>query len=154
MISEWWASEAAVLAGGYLPNAEDAVSALAINQTCNSVCFMVPIGIAMAGSARVGNRLGEGDAHAAKVASVTAALLGLVSTLSVGALVAALRHSIGGAFNASEGVRELLPGVFLILACTCASSEAGSARPARPLRLSLTLHLYLPRQKVTLSLMA
>lgn len=116
MISEWWASEAGVLAGGYLDDPDAAVSVLAISQSCNSVCFMVPIGIAMSGAAKVGNRLGEGDAEGARAVAVAATCLGFGATVIVSALILAGRFWVGTAFGASESVRSLLPPVLAVLA--------------------------------------
>ena len=52
LISEWWASETAVMMGGLLPDAQRQLSAMAIYQTTNAMCFMLPLGIAVAVSTR------------------------------------------------------------------------------------------------------
>lgn len=52
LISEWWASELMVMMGGLLPDAERQLSAVAIYQTTNAMCFMLSLGISMAVSTR------------------------------------------------------------------------------------------------------
>ena len=43
MISEWWASEVAVMSAGLLPDAQRSLSAMAIYQNTNALCFMVKL---------------------------------------------------------------------------------------------------------------
>eukprot|EP00521_Asterionellopsis_glacialis_P008016 CAMPEP_0195282402 /NCGR_PEP_ID=MMETSP0707-20130614/1287_1 /TAXON_ID=33640 /ORGANISM="Asterionellopsis glacialis, Strain CCMP134" /LENGTH=517 /DNA_ID=CAMNT_0040341367 /DNA_START=128 /DNA_END=1681 /DNA_ORIENTATION=- len=87
IISEWWASEISIfLAGRLQPNPAFALAGMTIYQSINTSCFMFPVGISIAGSSRVGNKLGSGDplgaALSAKVsvftAGVLSATLGLV----------------------------------------------------------------------------
>ena len=52
LISEWWASELMVMMGGLLPDAERKLSAVAIYQTTNAMCFMLSLGISTAVSTR------------------------------------------------------------------------------------------------------
>ena len=52
MISEWWASEAAVMSAGLLPDAERQLSAMAIYQNTSALCFMVPVGLSIACATR------------------------------------------------------------------------------------------------------
>ena len=53
LISEWWASETVVIMGGLLPDPERQLSAMNIYQLTNAMCFMLPLGMAVA----VGTRL-------------------------------------------------------------------------------------------------
>ena len=48
LISEWWASETAVMMGGLLPDPERKLSAMNIYQLTNAMCFMLPLGLAVA----------------------------------------------------------------------------------------------------------
>ena len=52
LISEWWASELSVMMGGLLPDAERQLSAIAIYQTTNAICFMLSLGISSAVATR------------------------------------------------------------------------------------------------------
>lgn len=48
LISEWWASETVVILGGLLPDPERQLSAMNIYQLTNAMCFMLPLGMAVA----------------------------------------------------------------------------------------------------------
>ena len=52
MISEWWASEVAVMAAGLLPDPQRQLSAMAIYQNTNALCFMIPVGLSIACATR------------------------------------------------------------------------------------------------------
>mmetsp|Transcript_10873 Transcript_10873/g.15329 ORF Transcript_10873/g.15329 Transcript_10873/m.15329 type:complete len:547 (-) Transcript_10873:199-1839(-) len=80
IISEWWASEVSIfLAGRLQPNPAFALAGMTIYQTINTSCFMFPVGVSIAGSSRIGNKLGSGDplgaALSAKVSVFTAGVL-------------------------------------------------------------------------------
>ena len=96
-------------------------SALAAHQVAlqvTAVLFMVPLGIGMAATVRVGNAFGRGDPAGAKRAGWSAALLGiaLVASLTVAVLLA--RHQIGelffGSIEASSAAIELTATLLLI----------------------------------------
>lgn len=48
LISEWWASETAVMMAGLLPDPERDLSAMSVYQLSNAMCFMLPLGLAVA----------------------------------------------------------------------------------------------------------
>ena len=52
LISEFWAGEITVMMAGLLPDAEVQLAAMAIFQTTNDLCFMVPLGLSAAVSTR------------------------------------------------------------------------------------------------------
>lgn len=71
MITEWWASEVAViLAGRFEPNPQVAVAAMSIYQSLNTFCYVWPMAFAIAATARIGNLLGAGKPQEAAFASV------------------------------------------------------------------------------------
>jgi MATE family multidrug resistance protein len=82
-VSEWWASEIAIiLSGRLIPFPDLALGAMTLYQSINSFCFMFPLGLSIAGSTRVGNLLGEGRPEgAAWAAKVTVLLAGIASAL-------------------------------------------------------------------------
>ena len=51
-MSEWWASELRVMMGGLLPDAERQLSAVAIYQTTNAMCFMLSLDVSTPVSTR------------------------------------------------------------------------------------------------------
>jgi MATE family multidrug resistance protein len=81
-VSEWWASETAIfLSGRLVPFPDLALGAMTLYQSINTFCFMFPLGLSVAGSARVGNLLGAGrTADAAWAAKVSVLLAGIAST--------------------------------------------------------------------------
>lgn len=106
MLTEWWASESVILMAGHLKpeicehsnalsslrlpiacDAATATTALSIYQTTNSVCFMLPLGIAIAVATRVANALGAGKPDEAKtyakVATVLTFGLGVVNCIVI-----------------------------------------------------------------------
>jgi MATE family multidrug resistance protein len=95
IISEWWASETAIFLSGWLhPNPEEALGGMTIYQSINSFCFMFPMAVSVAASARVSNLLGSGDAPgAAWASSVSVVTAGVVSG-SIGLLLYILPHTM------------------------------------------------------------
>ena len=80
-------------------------SALAAHQIALQVAaimFMVPFGISMAATVRVGHAVGRGDAPATRIAGFTAIGLGTVFMAAMALLVVATRHWIPGLFLGSE----------------------------------------------------
>jgi MATE family multidrug resistance protein len=72
-------------------------SALAAHQialTVASIVFMVPFGVSMAATVRVGQAAGRGDAAATRIAGFTAIGLGVVFMASMTLLIVATRHII------------------------------------------------------------
>jgi MATE family multidrug resistance protein len=87
-----------------------------------AILFMVPFGISMAATVRVGQAVGRGDAPATRVAGFTAIGLGMVFMASVTLLVVFTRHMIPPLYlgaesaNAAETV-ELAAKLLLVGAC-------------------------------------
>jgi len=68
-ISEWWASEIAILLAGRLhPNPSYALAGMSIYQSINSFCFMFPCGFGAAASTRIGTALGRDYPRGARLA--------------------------------------------------------------------------------------
>ena len=92
MMTEWWASEIIVFMSGVLSRdtavSDVQVSAMTIYQNIIVLCWMAPAGLAVSGSTRVGNALGERDPGRSNLAAVVAtALAALVSLLAAAAMV-------------------------------------------------------------------
>jgi len=68
-ISEWWASEIAILLAGRLhPNPAYTLAGMSIYQSINTFCFMIPCGIGTAASTRIGIALGRNYPRGAMLA--------------------------------------------------------------------------------------
>ncbi len=93
IISEWWASETAIFLSGRLsPNPQTTLAAMTIYQSINSFSFMVPAGISVAGTARVGNLLGAGNSSGAAMAGKVSVSLCAVCSGTIGMILYSLPH--------------------------------------------------------------
>ena len=76
---------------GIFPDEEEAIIAIGANAivyNISTLLYMLYVGASMAGNVRIGNALGAGDVHRAKVASYLALALGvIVSLLSISFIV-------------------------------------------------------------------
>ena len=81
MMLEWCAFEILALECGILPNNDEAIIAIGANavaQNIGAFLFMLYLGTSIAGNVRVGNALGAGDAHRAKMACHLSFFLGIL----------------------------------------------------------------------------
>ena len=94
IISEWWASEAAIfLSGRLVPNPEAAVGGMTIYQSINTFCFMFPVAFSISASTRVGNLLGAGQPHPAAFAARVSILSAACLSLTLGTLLYCIPHT-------------------------------------------------------------
>mmetsp|Transcript_40672 Transcript_40672/g.130963 ORF Transcript_40672/g.130963 Transcript_40672/m.130963 type:complete len:448 (-) Transcript_40672:49-1392(-) len=133
MISEWWASEIAVLMAGTLPDADLSLAAMAMSANTNSICFMVPLSLGAAANTRVSNELGAGRPRAAEHAAKVSRILGLVVVAMLGILVFAFRQQWAHLFTTDARVLEhatpvLLVSAVYVLADGMATVTAGSLK--------------------------
>ena len=109
MISEWWASEIAVIASGNVAASPGAaarsLSVMALYQTTNSICFMVSLAFHVAAITRVGNALGAGDSTAARRGARVAAAACAACLSCVALALAVGRHRWAAAFTDDASVR-------------------------------------------------
>jgi len=75
VISEWWASEAAIFFSGWISPV--ALAGMSIYQSLNSFCFLFPYGAGAGGTTRIGTLLGRGDAVGAALACKVALAHGM-----------------------------------------------------------------------------
>lgn len=109
MMMEWWCSEVIIFLSGLLPvDANVNVASMTIFQQTNSICFMLPAGIQMAGSARVGYSLGAGNAKAAHLSAYTAPLVGLALSCTMAIVLLGVRDHWGKLFTSDEDVVSLV----------------------------------------------
>jgi len=87
-----------------------------------SILFMVPFGIAMAATVRVGHAVGRGDAAATRRAGFAAIALGAGFMAGMAVIIAAFRHAIPllflGDATADTGATAALAGTLLALGST------------------------------------
>ncbi|KAF4789779.1 Multidrug and toxin extrusion protein 2 [Turdus rufiventris] len=101
------------------------------------VAYMVPLGISVAASVRVGNALGAGNVEQAKTSCITALLCTGVFAVVVAALLGSLRNVVGYIFTNDTEIVSLVSKVMLIFgpfhlldatAATCGGVLRGTGR--------------------------
>ena len=121
MLAEWWAGEITVLLAGRLASDdvvanERTLAAMGIFGTMNGTLFMVPLGVVIAVSARVGNEIGAGNPSTARRATVVAvALSTTVSLIDSTALILG-RDIFASSFTNDSELASMLSSVVFGLA--------------------------------------
>ncbi|NWW03386.1 S47A2 protein, partial [Oreocharis arfaki] len=112
MCIEWWTFEIGSFLAGLISVVE--LGAQSIIYELASVAYMVPLGISVAASVRVGNALGAGDVVQAKTSCITALLCTGVFAVVVAALVGSLRDVVGYIFTNDTEIVSLVSRVMLL----------------------------------------
>ncbi|NXB55575.1 S47A2 protein, partial [Struthidea cinerea] len=114
MCIEWWTFEVGSFLAGLISVVE--LGAQSVIYELASVAYMVPLGISVAASVRVGNALGAGDVVQAKTSCITALLCTGVFAVVVAALLGSLRDVVGYIFTNDTEIVSLVSKVMLIFA--------------------------------------
>ncbi|NXB30951.1 S47A2 protein, partial [Eulacestoma nigropectus] len=112
MCIEWWTFEIGSFLAGLISVVE--LGAQSVIYELASVAYMVPLGISVAASVRVGNALGAGDVVQAKTSCITALLCTGVFAVVVAALLGSLRGVVGYIFTNDTEIVSLVSKVMLI----------------------------------------
>ncbi|NXA63870.1 S47A2 protein, partial [Mohoua ochrocephala] len=112
MCIEWWTFEIGSFLAGLISVVE--LGAQSVIYELASVAYMVPLGISVAASVRVGNALGAGDVVQAKTSCITALLCTGVNAVVVAALLGSLRDVVGYIFTNDTEIVSLVSKVMLI----------------------------------------
>lgn len=117
-ISEWWASEIGILLAGRLhPNPAYTLGGMAIYQSINTFCFMLPAGFCTAASTRVGTALGKEDPRGAMLASRVGITNSVCGALVLGCvLFFTPRDTFPSFFTGDEAVIEVTAATIPFLA--------------------------------------
>jgi len=117
-ISEWWASEISILLAGRLhPNPAYTLAGMAIYQSLNTFCFMLPAGTGIATSTRVGLALGRNDSRGARLATHVGIVTAVCCTLVLGCVLLFTPHEYFPSFFTGEkGVIEVTAATLPFLA--------------------------------------
>jgi MATE family multidrug resistance protein len=144
---EYGLFSAAALLMGLISTAALAAHQVALQVT--AILFMVPFGIALAATVRVGHAVGRHDANAARRAGLVATLLGLVLASALTLAVVVARFAIARAFfgEASDGAGAaveltatlLLVGATFFVTDAVQTIVAGSLRGMNDTRIPLLL---------------
>ncbi|MFY9951760.1 MATE family efflux transporter [Bradyrhizobium sp.] len=144
---EYGLFSAAALLMGLISTAALAAHQVALQVT--AILFMVPFGIALAATVRVGHAVGRHDANAARRAGLVATLLGIVLASALTLAVVVARFAIARAFfgEASDGAGAageltatlLLVGATFFVTDAVQTIVAGSLRGMNDTRIPLLL---------------
>lgn len=113
---EWWTFEACVLMAGWLDDPELQVAIMGLTLNVSGLLYMIPMSIGFATSVRVGNCLGAGLEHAARLSTTTALGFNVVLQAVLAICVVLTRHSLGYVFTDDSGVVGSSAPVFLLMA--------------------------------------
>ncbi|NXM08360.1 S47A2 protein, partial [Tyrannus savana] len=112
MCIEWWTFEIGSFLAGLLSVVELGAQSVIYELSC--AAYMVPLGISVAASVRVGNALGSGDVVQAKTSCITALLCTGVFAVLVATLLESLRGVVGFIFTNDKEIVNLVSKVMLI----------------------------------------
>ncbi|XP_053851180.1 multidrug and toxin extrusion protein 2-like [Vidua macroura] len=135
MCIEWWTFEIGSFLAGLISVVELGAQSVIYELAC--VAYMVPLGISVAASVRVGNALGAGNVEQAKTSCITALLCTGVFAVVVAALLGSLRDMVGYIFTNDTEIVSLVSKVMLIFgpfhlldatAATCGGVLRGTGR--------------------------
>ncbi|CAN8258163.1 unnamed protein product [Cochlearia groenlandica] len=101
---EWWLFELLILSSGFLPNPKLETSVLSICLTTITLHYVIPMGIAAAGSTRISNALGAGKPEVARLAVFAGISLWLLEAIICSTILFTCRHIFGYAFSNSKEV--------------------------------------------------
>ncbi|KAK3442651.1 hypothetical protein EUGRSUZ_B02873 [Eucalyptus grandis] len=101
---EWWSFELLILLSGLLPNPQLETSVLSVCLGTISSLYAIPFAIGAAGSTRVSNELGAGNAQAARVAVYAVLLIAVTETSITSTVLFATRKVFGYAFSNEKEV--------------------------------------------------
>lgn len=100
--AEWWSFEVVAIGAGWLGTIELAVQGVMMNTV--ALVFMLPLGIGVAASIRVGNLIGAGHGKAARQAAFVAIGLGVFMEVCENSVLAWQRTHWGEIWTDSEAV--------------------------------------------------
>ena len=93
---------------------ESATQIIIMNAT--SLCFMAPLGLQIAGSVLVGNKIGKGNVPSAKKYAKFVNALGIVMGLALAFILMVFSMPISSFYTNIESVRDAASGLFNYIA--------------------------------------
>ncbi|XP_071992352.1 multidrug and toxin extrusion protein 2-like isoform X2 [Engystomops pustulosus] len=114
MCIEWWSFEIGGVLAGLISVVQ--LGGQAAMMELLTVAAMLPFGLSAAANVRIGNALGAGKAEQAKKSCKVAICLGVLSGLTIGCFLTALRNVIAYIFTTDRDILILVAYVMLIIA--------------------------------------
>eukprot|EP01102_Stenamoeba_stenopodia_P009599 TRINITY_DN2844_c0_g2_i1.p1 TRINITY_DN2844_c0_g2~~TRINITY_DN2844_c0_g2_i1.p1 ORF type:complete len:423 (-),score=58.33 TRINITY_DN2844_c0_g2_i1:23-1291(-) len=143
LCAEWWGFEITIILAGRLDDTGVSIAAHSIGFNTLGWCFMVPLGLAIAASTRVGNFLGANKPEAAKKSALIVIGLGVVFQFMAMILFISIRRQWSEIYDNDPDVIALaskvigvagfvtffdgLQGVFSGILRGCAKQKVGAA---------------------------
>lgn len=112
LASEWWAFEICVVLAAKLGTVP--LAAQTITQQIAAFAYMIPLGVSIAATTRVGNMIGAGCGERARVSAMSALILASAFSLFNSALLISLRAHLGRIFSDDTAVVAMLAQVLPI----------------------------------------
>ncbi|KAJ3127755.1 hypothetical protein HK098_005872 [Nowakowskiella sp. JEL0407] len=122
--SEWWAFEICALCAGWIGEVSLAAQTIVLN-TC-SLTYMLPLGISVGCSARVGNALGSFFPNRARVTALSALILGLIVAILNSSALYFVRDYWGYVWNSDPAVAKVVAAVLPLAALFQISDGIGA----------------------------
>jgi len=119
---EWWSFEIITLFAGRFGTSAVAAQTVLFNTV--AIFYMIPLGIGIAATTRVGNALGAGNSIAAKRTGIVSLLFACTSTVLCTVVFALHPREWAGMFSNQEQVVTLVISVLPIQACFFVSDSA------------------------------
>ncbi|KAJ3180902.1 hypothetical protein HDU87_001548 [Geranomyces variabilis] len=122
--SEWWAFEVIALAAGWLGDKELAAQTIALT-TC-SLAYVVPLGLSIAASTRIGNSLGANAVRTARAAALAGVILAACIAVISCSTLFAVRNQWGWLWSADPEVVRLVASILPLAAMFQLSDAVGA----------------------------
>lgn len=113
---EWWCYEILVLLSGWLPNARQAVSVLAIVLNFDYLVYSVMLSLATSASIRVSNELGANQPGLAYQSACVSLAVSSITGCIGGAVMVASRGIWGPLFSNNKGITSSVKKMILLMA--------------------------------------
>ncbi|KAK2815640.1 hypothetical protein Q5P01_026107 [Channa striata] len=109
---EWWLFEVGGFLAGVISEAELGAQSVAYQLTI--IAYMLPLGMSVAASVRVGNALGAGNIEQAKLSCKVPIICAFITSCFVGAGFSLSRNIVGYIFTAEQDILERVSDVMFI----------------------------------------
>ncbi|XP_065827794.1 multidrug and toxin extrusion protein 1-like [Oscarella lobularis] len=113
---EWWSYELGILVTSMVNKVESGAFIVSFNVT--AIAFMIPLGVSVAASIRVGNLLGANKPWEAKRSAWTAFGIATFFALIISMVLLSARHVLGWIYSDSQDIVDLAAKLFIILAAS------------------------------------
>lgn len=107
--SEWWAFEIIALAAGLLGDNMLAAQTVVLN-TCG-LTYMIPLGVSIACTTKIGNSLGASRPNSAKLSAECALLLGFSLAFLNGLFLFSVRNTWGYLWNSDHQLNSIIASI-------------------------------------------